>query len=863
MQNTLAAILCLALAVGALFMWQPWADAAEVTPDARIPTPVASPDAAEPKLATAAQPRRTEVVAEPTTEAEPRGPVLRVIDGVTKEPVEHPTVRFLQANDLSDQEAEQLGASPGTRIFSVMEKRGRELRGDVAGEVRLPPITGECVISCRLEAKSGLMRPSKNSGSPLVLELHPDRSLKVLVQDDRGIPQRAIPVALLIELAPGFSRSLSQGETDGNGNITIKRWQQLGRLFGKDGEGVRVSVAIALPFVEQPRADIDVLAPPSGPVVLTLPPTGSVEVLLDHPDHSWLTGARVQISPTNVRRRGGYARHAEQIAENGRAVFERVGLGLKLQVSTKRQSGHVPAETEADGPVFSGQRVVVRVGMTSSKPVIVAELRDEKAQLLRSARLKTRIEAEKDGSRSLGSRTSRTDENGRIYIEVTDGLGLDATRSLQFVLEGNPTKMVKVTVPEVQPGENDLGVLTLNPPPLICSGTVTNQRGEPVAGATIKVYRKHVRSPGPDGFYWRSLRLPTIKTDPDGKFSVAAIVEQEDHALSISTPDYLPINLEPFGVGAAGLIFVMQSAASLSGKLVFDGEIVPRHWEVVVEHHEKGRANKEPSRGGEFRFKSLRPGMADVRVRMFGDPHPVFERAGVVLRAGEESELGEIDLQNRFHSITFHVQDNEGRAADGVAALVMHEGNQKFEGAFVDDGSATVMSRAETVNLVLYSESDPNYRSLRVDGVRDGQKIVMAKAHEVVVQLPPGVRLPGGGTTLGIRLWPRDANPQATRGPMSVKIRGRSQTSSSSGSGEPPWIQPGHDTFDGSGPAVVRVMSSGKYSVGLTLSNAEGRGVGVDGPEQTVEIPAGQDRISATATITQQALDEALAELRK
>jgi len=308
----------------------------------------------------------------------------------------------------------------------------------------------------------------------------------------------------------------------------------------------------------------------------------------------------------------------------------------------------------------------------------------------------------------------------------------------------------------------------------------------------------------------------------------------------------------------------MENAASLSGRIVVGGEVTPRQWIVALAREGEPTKRIEPGPDGEFRFNSLAPGMVAVTVRLFGDPQPFFERAGIALQPAEGTELGEIDVQGEVHPISFTVVDTAGGAVDGVVAMPMHGESDQLEGVYVEDGRATLMSRSETLSVLLYGEDEPNYSWRRVDDLRDGQEVVMRDPHQVVVVMPSGVSARGSGASLQFSVWPEDPGPSGSPwSGKSIRLRGARQTSSSSGSDAPPWIQPGFAKMGANGKAVAHVAAPGRYSISCSLQNAAGRGAGVSGEKQLIEVLAGQSQVTVVAAINQGQIDEALAKLRE
>ena len=117
---------------------------------------------------------------------------------------------------------------------------------------------------------------------PVTLELEPDPPIRVLVVDAEGRPQPGIPVGL------GYRDrryDLVRATTDAVGIAIVRAAEQRTELARR---GACVSLALLL--AEPVAVPVDPVAPPPNPLVLCLPPTGSLAISLADEDGDPWTG---------------------------------------------------------------------------------------------------------------------------------------------------------------------------------------------------------------------------------------------------------------------------------------------------------------------------------------------------------------------------------------------------------------------------------------------------------------------------------------------------------------------------------------------------------------------------------------------
>lgn len=187
------------------------------------------------------------------------------------------------------------------------------------------------------------------AGEPLTLEIAPDWDLAVEVLDAAGQPVRNATLRLLREERLVLGLSTDQWPVV---------FEHLGFELRHDRSAatIRVDGLFAAPV----EARVEPRRRPEGPLVLRLPPTGSVELVLQDPD-----GLPLEREWSVLLGRAGREARSGGYSRDGRILFPLVALGQTLDV---RFPGRIEDEPETfAGPTWAGERVV-RTLLTPRQP---------------------------------------------------------------------------------------------------------------------------------------------------------------------------------------------------------------------------------------------------------------------------------------------------------------------------------------------------------------------------------------------------------------------------------------------------------------------------------------------------------------
>ncbi len=791
------------------------------------------------------------------------GHALRVVRAEDSQPLAGAAVWFVDLDALRDRPIRVDDSASVAAQFERLEEIGtRCADSDANGTTHLPTGgEGAAVVAARHVAvdgsiRTGWQRVRMRPGSPLQLELATANSLTVRVTSADGSPVPEAPLRLTIHERNHW-RSAWSGQTGADGTLTLDGVLTRCLAVHYDDDTVtEAALGLDLLLAEPVFVRFDPTVPPTEPLDLVMPPTGKVTVVVDSLEQaeSRVTLARrsplVELDPI--------AQDVYALTVDGRAHFEAVGLGLGLDVAAEHHNANEATEVEADGPRAPGQEVEIRVRMFGDTPVLRARLVDEDSQPITETSIGVVAKASRENSSSQSYLSIRTDTDGVVLFEPSDDLGPDATRNMAFRAEDRDLHAAVDVPTPLRPGINDLGTLTMTPPPLLLAGRVVDARGEPIQNAEVELEGKVVFDPDEvDSFYWDRIQGGEARSDADGRFSISGATESALLRASVEADGYVPANSGEVPLGVRDLLVTMQQAGGLRGEVSLPATDAPIHLQLEVVHGSSGARTDAPSLGGSFRFPSLEPGTVSLALRLYGFPGPVATRSDLRIVGGETTDVGTIDLTDTLHTIAFTVVDAQGNPIPDAVALIESEPppghpRRNFEGLEVAHGAGRILAASDTVDLFVYADG---FRSTHHRGLRDGGEVVLPRAPEVVLQVAPDACPAGTEHRLEARLT-RLEDPWTTEVGYSVRgVRG-----SSSMRGSRPWDQRLHADADPQGAARLELPEPGRYEVHWRLHSQgpEGtRTTGVGAP-QRIEIVDTATPQQIRASLTRAQLEAAL-----
>ncbi len=275
------------------------------------------------------------------------------------------------AASIASKEYARLGSECDDRdILAVLDKLGASATSDAQGLAHLERSSPDMLLTASAPNRFAYGDIDAKSGAKKQLVLTTDSSIRIQVLDANGAPASGVPVALFRFIegpdasinAPGacaWSRP-----TKADGTLTLEHAQT---YLGPGGDAkTRFELGLGIPLRDAARVAIDPKSLPKEPIVLRMPPTGSVTIKMAEAPESW---ARIRVLPskgTSVFERGAdtfWSNYTPAHAkfEHGVARFANVALGLQVQVEAFWKDAVAPARFVHAGPTTAGENVAIEI----------------------------------------------------------------------------------------------------------------------------------------------------------------------------------------------------------------------------------------------------------------------------------------------------------------------------------------------------------------------------------------------------------------------------------------------------------------------------------------------------------------------
>lgn len=589
-------------------------------------------------------------------------------------------------------------------------------------------------------------------------------TVRVLVLDPAQRPVADVPVSLFLEIG-GSSYDLPRR----TGDDGLAVYEQVGKTLGRSIQGAVARARIVGTFRTPIASESWTGEWPADPVVLVLPPSGSVVVeVRDATGTPLSTNKEVSLEPEGVREAGTYLWNAAQQApraavEDGLARFAPVELGLSLRARIDGRPEHGRGEVVFPGPVKEGQEVHALLVPDEAPAVLVLRFLAPGGRPLAETEVETSWRRRMDGAMLMsGGTPRRTDADGRRRITVDEPWHEGSVVELVARHAPSPTESWTATLDlsrSFPPGETDIGDLTLLPEEVLVSGRVVDEEGEGVSAFTAQV--ESVTGRG---------RVGGQRGGADGTFAFHGKAPFSEMQLRIEPEGYVAPEPIPFTPGMRGLEIVVRRGGGLEGSL----RPVPglRFDDVYVSARNEGGDSVGDGTirsDGSFELTGLPGGVLTV---VFGS-RPIqgslLEIPGIATVRGErrrDPRLQDVDLSARLRVLRVAVIQADGQpAASGWVRPVPRD--QDPIGFVIEEGVARVLTRPEPVDLEV---NVPGHRIVHLERVTSDQEVALEAAFEVTLRVPDALELPAEGTRLEVALtrldtpWPRPDQLALMRG---------------------------------------------------------------------------------------------------
>lgn len=653
------------------------------------------------------------------------GPRVQVVRGDDKQPVANAIVYYLSERDPRVRSRGRMGSyregSSNASRWEAPELFGQRTRTDDDGMARLPGGTGRWMCSAKKDSEFGFLVVPKSVGQH-VIELQADEELRIVVKH-HGVPARPaadIPVGVLQEYRSSRTSRIWRGTTDERGHAVVRHLQLLRRAVSKSaGPDFRERFAAIAMVPSAPATMLEFDGRPlqENEVTLTLPPQGSIVAqLVDHGGKPLLTPAQISFSAPNPRKPGAMRISSSYLRTSSRkptgalpVELPYAPVGMAVQLSARYPHDRKVAVSQSTaGPTTVGEQVTVKIPPLASHTVFAGRFVAPSGQGVGEQEVSITIWKDDKVHSRVAAETIR---NGQWDL-VLSGRTEAAQWRMEFRCErqgnddgGSGTWLgARIDLPPWPPGRRiELGTILLGELPPLAEGLVVDDRGEPVANATVKIEQEQPKSAnatsnnvrelgGPDlqlvldgqspevlsstwfnSRYrnrdpWRTLNHLTTRTDEAGAFRIFAPMPAGTLRVKADTGDHASQTV-PLPGPSSNLRIELPRNGVLMGSVLVPEWLPDSAVTVKVTAHggAKGLSSSSTrivkSSGGRFVLQPIRPGRYDVLVQMRNLKAPMAKLEDITIHPGlnKEPRLQQLDVRQALFRYSLRAFDEAGQ----------------------------------------------------------------------------------------------------------------------------------------------------------------------------------------------------------
>ncbi|MCK5941310.1 MAG: hypothetical protein KAI24_05010, partial [Planctomycetes bacterium] len=430
------------------------------------------------------------------------GPTVHVqhADGA---PAVEATVWFLDERDAR----RERGREATWTYWDTTEEQGRRTRTDARGDVTLPLARGRWLVAAHKDGEFGYLAVGRDGRH--VLHLQTDEQVTIAATFPDGSPA-AIPVAVRHQHRPGNADTIWRGQTDADGRAVVRHFQLLRRAVAAGQPETFAERFAAMACVPtSPVVVTEFAGRPTDerPVQLQVPALGRLQIRLQcHSGVPLLSSARVGFGAERRNRapdafpisRGLLHQSTEKPVGDEPTSLPFAPVGQPLRVYARFPSDRRAAYSEqSPGPSEGGGTAEITIRPLPQHTVLAGRLLVGRDRALAGARMAVTIwrDDQVHTTTNIG-----TIADGR-WDAVLSGREDEARWRIEFRHDARnerggpsgdeaPERWLGaiVDLPPWPPGTRvELGDVLLEPLPPLCAGVVVDDRGQPIAGATISI----------------------------------------------------------------------------------------------------------------------------------------------------------------------------------------------------------------------------------------------------------------------------------------------------------------------------------------------------------------------------------------
>ncbi len=704
-------------------------------------------------------------------------PRVLVVDGDPAQPVAGAEVLFVTVGEAMERRGDDLPA----RRLEWPEFCGDRSETGTDGIAILRPTRRTFLVAARHGDRFGfgVARPGNRTAT---VTLRADETVTILVRDteERFVP--GIPVALLQHRGDSRKRggdTIWRGESGPDGRAVAPHFQYL-RERRRNGQKERFAAAVQAATPAPVLVEFDGRPAPPDPIELVVPPLGAVELLLaDHQGEPLLSPARVSFTPVQPQEhRSGYPSAGHMAAERrAKPVgpdpvrFDHLGLGTELRPVARFESERraaigepitvPPATADTTAPLQVTMKLPERFGLLAGRLVLAdgSPIADRAV-----------VAVLWDGDKNAGSVRLHTTATG--HFDAVQSPRTQSALALEFNLsvptapqptDGGPTDggpAASGRAPQTRVGarvdfqppagkvRRELGEIVLGELPVLCSGVVVDDRGQPIPRATVVAQFKRPSPPGnrsrprtpfqlnqlpvqlreqqfqlerfrmlqQRAERWRNVPFLRTRTAADGTFELRGrFPTGSELRLEADSDQHLADTVAWNGPGQTFRIRIDRNGFLRGRALLPRGlpnecaTLTLKPIESQLQGTRTRRVQLSRRRGGRFEVEPLHAGRYDAIVTLRSIKQPVLTVKDVYVTPGEvrDPRLTTIDLRQSVFRYRLRAVDPRGNRLRIDSPLMLRwrdpDGRVQNSGLRWQRGRADFYASSSVVDLVSFA----------------------------------------------------------------------------------------------------------------------------------------------------------------
>ena len=305
----------------------------------------------------------------------------------------------------------------------------------------------------------------------------------------------------------------------------------------------------------------------------------------------------------------------------------------------------------------------------------------------------------------------------------------------------------------LEPGDNSLGDLVVDVPPVLVKGIVLGSDGKAVNNAIIAVQRETAIRNSLHRTYWDSVKHWGAIVDKGGNFEIRGHPEDGKFRLFALEANHANTTQE-VQLGDMDVELVLKKSIHVSGRILLDSEINPKSLHIRLHRPSLSDAEDDYNQSvnigsnGKFSFGKQPEAYATILVRSAAFRENLLIQENILLHSkGDSMVLPDIDLRGMLTSSTITVVDENGAILD--AAWVRIPGN-RFSTS-TNGRPLTIVRKGGSFTIDVGEE---NRRSVHLEDVKGNQEVVLSEGGlQVNISLENAHIIPQGWTVYGSVLY--------------------------------------------------------------------------------------------------------------